>query len=59
MTVKELIEILEPMREDLEVRMIELLEEGNGDTEPVFHYPNITTVEYDKTTLDHPVVMIY
>ena len=47
------------MREDLEVRMIEMLEEETPESEPVFHYPNITTVEYDKTTLDHPVVMIY
>lgn len=59
MTVKELIEILEPMREDLEVRLIEMLEEETPETEPVFHYPNISVVEYDKTTLDHPVVMIY
>lgn len=56
MTVKELIEILEPMREDLEVRMAEVLEEKDG--EPIFHYPNITYVEYDKKTLDHPVIII-
>ena len=56
MTVKELIEILEPMREDLEVHMAEVLEEKDG--EPIFHYPDITYVEYDKKTLDHPVIMI-
>lgn len=58
MTVKELIEILEPMKDDLEVRMIEMLEEEKDGKDPVFHYPNITFVEYDKTTLDHPVIMI-
>jgi len=59
MTVKELIEILEPMKDDLEVHIMEMLEPETEDADPVFHYPNIISVEYDKTTLDHPVIMIY
>ena len=59
MTVKELMEKLEPLNPALDVRLVEVISEGSDDEEPEVYYPNITYVEYDKTALDHPAVLIY
>lgn len=59
MKVKELIELLEPLNPELEVRLVEMLEEPKGDEDPVFHYPNISNVEYDKHVTDEPVILIF
>ena len=59
MTVKELIEALEPLDPSLEVRLVETLDDGDDEHEPTFHYPNISYVEYDKKSVGHPVITIY
>jgi len=59
MTVQELIEALEPMRPDLEVRMIDVWpEEPDEDGNPTFTYPNITDIEYKKDGPNGPCLLL-